>query len=49
MFAGGVAALSENGTIGDPAQASAEHGERYWAAAVELALEQIELADPRSR
>jgi creatinine amidohydrolase len=45
MFAeGGVAALSPNGAIGDPARASAAHGERYWARAVELALEQIEAA-----
>jgi creatinine amidohydrolase len=49
MFADGVAALSENGTIGDPTQASVEHGERYWATAVELALEQIELADSPTR
>jgi creatinine amidohydrolase len=42
LFAkGGVAALSENGTLGDPAQASAEHGERYWELAVQLVLEQI--------
>jgi len=45
IFAGGgVAALSENGTIGDPRRASAEHGERYWAAAVDIALEQIDTA-----
>jgi creatinine amidohydrolase len=42
LFAeGGVAALSKNGAIGDPTRASAEHGERYWSAAVELASEQI--------
>jgi creatinine amidohydrolase len=41
---GGVAALSPNGVLGDPARASAEHGERYWSAAVELALEQIQAA-----
>jgi creatinine amidohydrolase len=47
MFAeGGVAALSPVGAIGDPAQASAEHGERYWSLAVELALEQIEASSP---
>jgi creatinine amidohydrolase len=47
MFAeGGVAALSPVGAIGDPARASAEHGERYWSAAVELALEQIEASSP---
>jgi creatinine amidohydrolase len=38
---GGVAALSQNGTLGDPARASAEHGERYWAAALEIVAEQI--------
>jgi creatinine amidohydrolase len=41
---GGVAALSHNGAIGDPTRASAEHGERYWSAAVELAYEQIQAA-----
>jgi creatinine amidohydrolase len=30
IFTGGVDALSTNGVIGDPAQASAEHGTRYW-------------------
>jgi creatinine amidohydrolase len=38
---GGVAALSTNGAIGDPTRASAEHGKRYWSAAVDLACEQI--------
>ena len=42
MFAGGVASISENGAIGDPSRATAEHGERYWAAIVELVLEQVE-------
>ena len=42
--AGGVAALSANGAIGDPSSSSAEHGQRYWAAAVDLAAEQIALA-----
>jgi creatinine amidohydrolase len=41
---GGVAALSPNGTLGDPARANAEHGERYWSAVVDLALEQIQAA-----
>ncbi len=41
MFAGGVASISENGTIGDPAASSAEHGERYWAAVIDLVLEQL--------
>jgi creatinine amidohydrolase len=44
MFAGGVASISANGTIGDPGRSSVEHGERYWAAVVELVLEQIEAA-----
>jgi len=42
MFAGGVASISENGTIGDPARASVEHGKRYWAAIEELVLAQVE-------
>jgi creatinine amidohydrolase len=44
MFESGVKALSENGAIGDPSQASAEHGERYLEVALELVLEQIEAA-----
>jgi creatinine amidohydrolase len=43
---GGVAALSSNGAIGDPTRASAEHGERYWSAAVQLTLAQIQGATP---
>ncbi|MDQ3933810.1 MAG: creatininase family protein [Actinomycetota bacterium] len=38
---GGVADLAENGVLGDPAKASAEHGRRYWDRAVELALETL--------
>jgi len=41
MFSGGVAALSENGAIGDPARASAAHGERYWAAVEEIVVAQV--------
>lgn len=44
MFESGVKALSENGAIGDPSHASAEHGERYLEVALELVLEQIEAA-----
>ena len=44
MFESGVKALSQNGAIGDPSQASAEHGERYLEVALELVLEQIEAA-----
>jgi creatinine amidohydrolase len=39
-----VKEISENGAVGDPARASAEHGKRYWDAALDLALEQIEAA-----
>jgi creatinine amidohydrolase/Fe(II)-dependent formamide hydrolase-like protein len=38
---GGVARLSKNGAIGDPTRATAEHGQRYWSAAVDLAFERI--------
>jgi creatinine amidohydrolase len=49
MFAGGVASISQNGAIGDPARSSAEHGERYWSAVVELVLEQLAAAaDPQT-
>ena len=41
LFASGTKALSENGAIGDPGQASAEHGRRYWDAAIEIALERV--------
>jgi creatinine amidohydrolase/Fe(II)-dependent formamide hydrolase-like protein len=37
-----VAELSDNGIIGDPAQASAEHGRLYWDRVVELVLEALE-------
>jgi creatinine amidohydrolase/Fe(II)-dependent formamide hydrolase-like protein len=42
MFASGVKAISDNGAIGDPTRASAEHGRRYWEVALEIAMEQIE-------
>ena len=42
MFAGGVAAVSKNGTIGDPSRSSAEHGERYWAAVEDLIMAQLD-------
>jgi creatinine amidohydrolase len=41
MFAGGVKSISDNGAIGDPGQASAAHGRRYWELVLSLALEQI--------
>jgi creatinine amidohydrolase len=42
MFAGGVKAIADNGVLGDPARARAEHGERYWQAAIEIVMEQVE-------
>ncbi len=42
MFESGVKSISENGAVGDPTAASAEHGRRYWEAAIGLALEEIE-------
>jgi creatinine amidohydrolase len=41
LFEGGVDSLSEVGAIGDPAQASAEHGHRYWEAVLDLAVELV--------
>jgi creatinine amidohydrolase len=41
IFTGGVVALSENGVIGDPAHASAEHGQRYWDKALGVTLTAI--------
>jgi creatinine amidohydrolase len=42
MFEEGTKAVSENGAIGDPRDASVEHGRRYLEVAVEIALEQLE-------
>lgn len=41
LFSAGVDSISENGAIGDPAQASAEHGRRYWELALDLAVEMV--------
>lgn len=41
IFGSGVHALSPNGVIGDPRQASAEHGSRYWETAASAALDAI--------
>jgi creatinine amidohydrolase/Fe(II)-dependent formamide hydrolase-like protein len=41
LFEGGVDSLSEVGAIGDPAQASAEHGHRYWEAVLDLAVDLV--------
>ncbi|HTQ69299.1 MAG TPA: creatininase family protein [Solirubrobacteraceae bacterium] len=46
MFEGGVASISPNGAIGDPARASAAHGERYWEIVEELVLEQVQAQAP---
>ena len=42
LFDAGVDSVAANGVIGDPTRASAEHGERYWAAAVELVVGALE-------
>ncbi|HEV7584558.1 MAG TPA: creatininase family protein [Solirubrobacteraceae bacterium] len=38
IFGEGVHTVAENGVIGDPARASAEHGARYWDKVLELTL-----------
>lgn len=42
FFAEGVDALTDTGVIGDPKQASAENGRRYFDRLVELAIELVE-------
>jgi creatinine amidohydrolase len=42
LFTGGVEAVAANGVIGDPQQASAEHGERYWREIEKIALASID-------
>lgn len=44
MFAGGVKSIASNGVLGDPVEASAVHGRRYWDAALDLAVEFVEAA-----
>jgi creatinine amidohydrolase len=41
LFASGTHAVAENGVIGDPARASAEHGERYWDEVLRITLEKV--------
>jgi creatinine amidohydrolase/Fe(II)-dependent formamide hydrolase-like protein len=41
MFAGGVDAISQNGVVGDPTRASAQHGSRYWEKVLEITLSVI--------
>jgi creatinine amidohydrolase len=41
IFGGGVHTVAENGVIGDPAKASAEHGARYWEEVLSITLSRI--------
>ncbi len=41
IFGSGVDAVAANGVIGDPAQASPEHGARYWDKVAEITLEAV--------
>ena len=42
IFGGGVHTVAANGVIGDPARASAAHGERYWQEALGAVLSEVE-------
>ncbi len=42
IFGSGVHSISENGVIGDPSQASAAHGARYWDEVVTITLGAVE-------
>jgi creatinine amidohydrolase/Fe(II)-dependent formamide hydrolase-like protein len=48
LFSAGVDSISDNGAIGDPARASADHGRRYWEAALDLA-EELVTGSPTTR
>jgi creatinine amidohydrolase len=41
VFTDGVHALAPNGVLGDPSQATPEHGRRYWDKVLALALAEI--------
>jgi creatinine amidohydrolase/Fe(II)-dependent formamide hydrolase-like protein len=41
IFADGVHTVAENGVIGDPARASAEHGARYWEEVLRVTLDAV--------
>jgi creatinine amidohydrolase/Fe(II)-dependent formamide hydrolase-like protein len=41
IFADGVHTVAENGVIGDPARASAEHGARYWEEVLRITLDAV--------
>lgn len=42
IFGEGVHSIASNGVIGDPAQASPTHGERYWERVLEIVLNEIQ-------
>lgn len=42
LFHAGVDSISSNGVLGDPSNASAEHGERYWSLALDLVLAEVQ-------
>jgi creatinine amidohydrolase len=42
IFSEGVHAVADNGVIGDPAQASAAHGQRYWDEVLAITLGAID-------
>jgi creatinine amidohydrolase len=41
LFVDGVHAIAENGVIGDPSEASVEHGSRYWERAIDIVMSQV--------
>jgi len=41
LFAEGVEPLSATGVIGDPTEASADHGRRYWDRVVEIVMDAV--------
>jgi len=41
IFDGGVHTVAENGVIGDPTRASAEHGARYWDEVLAITLDSV--------
>jgi creatinine amidohydrolase len=41
LFAEGVEPLAATGVIGDPAEASADHGRRYWDQVVEIVMDAV--------
>jgi creatinine amidohydrolase len=41
IFEKGVDTIAPNGVIGDPAQASAAHGARYWAEVLEIVMREV--------